>query len=168
MSDVVVMQRDGQTKAYYVDSFGFKELPDFVRQRLHEAEMNRKREDCAVTLDTSGIEIEQHEGLWHTADKREIADEIFYLMEHNEYGDSVAAVIVNADGELVAQELENGFDRGAMEASMSILPGRGLHGSRKQKKQRHQRKRATHRFTGTPSLMLRSMVPLTNTLIPEK
>ena len=126
VSDVVVMQRDGQTKAYYVDSFGFKELPDFVRQRLHEAEMNRKREDSAVTLDTSGIEIEQHEGLWHTADKREIADEIFYLMEHNEYGDSVAAVLVNADGELVAQELENGFDRGAMEAIHEYLAGKGI------------------------------------------
>ncbi len=126
VSDVVVMQRDGQTKAYYVDSFGFKELPDFVRQRLHEAEMNRKREDSAVTLDTAGIEIEQHEGLWHTADKREIGDEIFYLMEHNEYGDSVAAVIVNADGELVAQELENGFDRGAMEAIHEYLAGKGI------------------------------------------
>ena len=126
VSDVVVMQRDGQAKAYYVDSFGFKELPDFVRQRLHEAEMNRKREDSAVTLDTSGIEIEQHEGLWHTADKREIGDEIFYLMKHNEYGNSVAAVIVNADGELVAQELENGFDRGAMEAIHEYLAVKGI------------------------------------------
>lgn len=126
VSDVVVMQRDGQAKAYYVDSLGFTELPDFVRQRLHEAEMNRKREDSAVTLDTSGIEIEQHEGLWHTADKLEIGDEIFYLMEHNEYGDSVAAVIVNADGELVAQELENGFDRGAIEAIREYLAGKGI------------------------------------------
>lgn len=126
VSDVVVLQRDGKTKAYYVDSFGFTELPDFVRQRLHEAEMNRRREDSAVTLDTAGIEIEQHEGLWHTADKREIGDEIFYLMEHNEYGDSVAAVIVNADGELVAQELESGFDRGAMEAIREYLAGKGI------------------------------------------
>ena len=61
--------------------------------------MNHKREDSAVTLDTSGIEIEQHDGLWHTADVREIKDEIFYLMKNNEYGDSVAAVIVNADGD---------------------------------------------------------------------
>lgn len=125
VSDVVVLQKDGHAKAYYVDSLGFAELPDFVRQRLHEAEMNRKREDSAVTLDTSGIEIEQHEGLWHTADKREIADEIFYLMKHNEYGDSVASVIVNADGKLVAQELENGFDRGAMEAIREYLAEKG-------------------------------------------
>lgn len=126
VSDVIVLQKEGTAKAWYVDSFGFTELPDFVRERLHEAEMNRKREDSAVTLYTSGIEIEQHEGLWHTVDKREIGDEIFYLMKHNEFGDSVAAVIVNADGELVAQELENGFDRGAMEAVREYLSQKGI------------------------------------------
>ena len=62
----------------------------------------------------------------HTVDKREIQDEIFYLMKHNEYGDAVAAVMVNADGELVAQELENGFDRGAMEAVQEYLSQKGI------------------------------------------
>ena len=126
MSDVVVLQRNGEAKAYYVDRLGFTDLPDFIPQRLHEAEMNRKREDSRITLDTSGVEIEQHEGLWHTVDKMEIGDEIFYLMKHNEYGDSAAAVIVNADGELVAQELENGFDRGALEAIREYLAGKGI------------------------------------------
>lgn len=121
VSDVVVVQRNGEAKAYYVDSFGFKELPDFVQQRIQETEMNRKREDSMITLDTTGVEIEQHEGLWHTVDKMEIENEIFYLMRHNEYGDSVAAVILNADGELVAQDLENGFDQGAMEAIREFL-----------------------------------------------
>ena len=126
ISDVVVLQRDGEAKAYYVDRLGFTDLPDFIPQRLHEAEMNRKREDSQITLDTSEAEIEQHEGLWHTVDKMEIGDEIFYLMKHNEYGDSVAAVVVNADGELVAQELENGFDRGALEAIQEYLAGKGI------------------------------------------
>jgi hypothetical protein len=91
VSDVVVLTNGGSAKAYYVDSMGFAELPDFILQRQHEVKMNHKREDSAVTLDTSGIEIEQHDGLWHTADVREIKDEIFYLMKNNEYGDSVAA-----------------------------------------------------------------------------
>ena len=125
VSDVVVLTNGGSAKAYYVDSMGFAELPDFILQRQHEVKMNHKREDSAVTLDTSGIEIEQHDGLWHTADVREIKDEIFYLMKNNEYGDSVAAVIVNADGELVAQELENGFDKGAMEAIQEYLAEKG-------------------------------------------
>ena len=126
VSDVVVIQRDGETKAYFVDSIGYAELPDFIPRRLHEAEMNRKREDSAITFDTTDVEIEQHEGLWHPVDKIEIADEIFYLMRHNEYGDSVAAVILSADGELVAQELENGFDRGALEAIREYLADKGI------------------------------------------
>lgn len=126
VSDVVVLQKDGQTKAYYANGTGFQEIPEFVQQRLREAEMNRKREDSMITLDTSGVEIEQHEGLWHTVEKREIQDEIFYLMKHNEYGDSVAGVIVNADGRLVAQELEHGFDHGAMEAIREYFAGKGI------------------------------------------
>lgn len=126
VSDVVVVQRNGEAKAYYVDSFGFKELPDFVQQRIQEAEMNHKREDSMITLDTTGVKIEQHEGLWHTVDKMEIENEIFYLMRHNEYGDSVTAVILNADGELVAQDLENGFDQDAMEAIREFLEEKGV------------------------------------------
>lgn len=33
VSDVVIVNQDGDMKAYYVDSFGFADLPDFVRQR---------------------------------------------------------------------------------------------------------------------------------------
>lgn len=33
VSDVVIVNRDGDMKAYYVDSFGFADMPDFVRQR---------------------------------------------------------------------------------------------------------------------------------------
>ena len=33
VSDVVIVNRNGDMKAYYVDSFGFADLPDFVRQR---------------------------------------------------------------------------------------------------------------------------------------
>lgn len=126
VSDVVVLQREGEAKAYYVDRFGFQELPDFVRERLHEAKMDRKRWFAPVTLDTDAVEIEQHEGLWHAVDKREIQDEIFYLMKHNEYGDSAAAVIVDSEGNLAAQELENGFDRGAMEAIKEYLSEKGI------------------------------------------
>lgn len=126
VSDVLVLQKDGEAKAYYVDSFGFQELPDFVQERLHEAKMDRKRWFSPVTLDSDEVEIEQHEGLWHAVDKREIQDEIFYLMKHNEYGDSVAAVIVDSEGNLAAQELENGFDRGAMEAVKEYLSEKGI------------------------------------------
>ena len=36
VSDVIVWNDGKEKKAYYVDSYGFKELPDFVRQREQE------------------------------------------------------------------------------------------------------------------------------------
>lgn len=33
VSDVVIMNQNGDMKAYFVDRFGFQELPDFVEER---------------------------------------------------------------------------------------------------------------------------------------
>mgnify|MGYP000770372482 FL=1 len=43
VSDVIVINRTAETKAYYVDSFGFEELPDFVQQRMEILENNHTR-----------------------------------------------------------------------------------------------------------------------------
>lgn len=43
VSDVVVLTNGGSAKAYYVDSMGFAELPDFIPQRQHEVKMNHKK-----------------------------------------------------------------------------------------------------------------------------
>ena len=126
VSDVIIMQRNHQAQAYYVDSFGFKELPEFVLQRQKEVEKERAREDSLVNEDTTGLEVEQHEGTWHTVEAREIGDEMFYRMEHDTYGDSVSSIIVNADGDLVAQDLEHGFDRDAMEAIREYFSEKGV------------------------------------------
>ncbi len=40
VSDVVVLVRDGETTAHFVDSFGFKEVPEFVAER-EEARKSR-------------------------------------------------------------------------------------------------------------------------------
>ena len=40
VSDVIVMNRGGRLTAYYVDSFGFTELPDFVAQRAEMLNAN--------------------------------------------------------------------------------------------------------------------------------
>lgn len=116
ISDVLVMKRGGEARAYYVDAKGWTELPNFVGQRRQTVELSNKMWYAPVTMDTTGVEVEQHEGLWHPVERRIVQNEIFYLMRHNEYGDSVGAVIVDSEGNLVAQELEHGFDQGALEA----------------------------------------------------
>ena len=119
VSDVIVLQEEQRMKAYYVDSFGHRELPDFLRQR-----QEMLNTDDLITNQTRGTAVEGHFGTWHTVEEKEIAGETFFRMEHDEYGDSVAGIIVNTDGKLVAEDLEHGFDVGAMEAIQAyhLLP----------------------------------------------
>jgi len=102
---------------YVVDSHSAV-LDGFIglaRDKMREQELAQEAE-MQINADTRGFAAERHFGTWHTAGMRVIGGETFYLMEHDEYEDSVAAIIVNQDGKLVAEDLENGFDKGAREA----------------------------------------------------
>lgn len=38
LSDVIVVEQDGEQTAYYVDRVGFTEMPDFFKEKVHESE----------------------------------------------------------------------------------------------------------------------------------
>lgn len=59
VSDVIVWNDGKETKAYYVDSYGFKELPDFLRQREQEIPPNDLAEEN--TFSEFGKQSEQGE-----------------------------------------------------------------------------------------------------------
>ena len=99
-----------------------------LEEKMKELETDRSERDgirnekeTKIGMDTKAVELEQHEGLWHTVEEVEIEKEHFYLMEHNEYGASVAPVLVNGDGKVVAQDLENGLDQEAVKAIREYL-----------------------------------------------
>ncbi|NCB92427.1 MAG: DUF3849 domain-containing protein [Clostridia bacterium] len=131
VSDVVLLSGNGEVKANYVDSFGFEELPEFVQERGIVAEQSLAeymREvrgitemGQTVTAGTVGLEVEGHSGTWHTIEVRDVEGEAFYLMEHDTFGNGVADIIVNAEGTLIAQELEHGFDEEAMRTVAEYL-----------------------------------------------
>ena len=104
-----------------------------LEEKIKELETDRNERDSVqneketkIRMDTNEVEVEQHEGLWHPVEEMEIQKEHFYLMEHNEYGTSVAPVLVNAEGRLVAQDLENGLDQEAMKAIREYLGEKGI------------------------------------------
>lgn len=104
-----------------------------LEEKIKELETDRNERDSVqneketkIRMDTKEVEVEQHEGLWHPVEEMEIQKEHFYLMEHNEYGTSVAPVLVNAEGRLVAQDLENGLDQEAMKAIREYLGEKGI------------------------------------------
>ena len=90
-----------------------------IEQALDEAEVT-------ITVDTRGFEADGHGGTWHTVDEREYAGEKFFFMEHDEYGSDVAGIIVSEHGQLVAEDLWNGYDAGTLEAISEYLQEKGI------------------------------------------
>ncbi len=82
--------------------------------------------EVTITADTKGFEAEGHDGTWHTAKEKEYAGEKFFLMEHDEYGSDVAGIIVSEQGQLVAEDLWNGYDAGALEVISEYLQEKGI------------------------------------------
>ena len=96
-----------------------------AREGIREQELG-KEENVQINGETKSFIANGHFGTWHTAEEKEISGELFYRMEHEEYGDSVASIIVNRQGELVAEDLEHGFDQGAMEAISEYFSEKGI------------------------------------------
>ena len=112
VSDVVVLHENGNDRAYFCDSIGFVEVPQFFQPSM------------VVTMDTNGLAVDGHFGTWHSIDTKQIGGKDFYLMEHDEYGDEAASIIVDATGKLVAEDLWEGF---TPEIVAMIAQEQGLH-----------------------------------------
>lgn len=94
VSDVVVLHENDVDKAYFCDSIGFVEVPQFLQ---------------ADAMVTTSLAVDGHFGTWHTIDTRKIGGQDLYLMEHDEFNNEVAAVIVDGTGKVVAEDVWNGF-----------------------------------------------------------
>lgn len=101
VSDVVVFHKDGIDTAYYVDTFGFAEVPEFLQVQLKEQ---------LITMQSDNISVRQHLGTWYPIEQTEIDGKTYFLLEHEEYGDESANVIVDEQGILYAQDVWNGFN----------------------------------------------------------
>ena len=86
VSDVVVLHENGNDRAYFCDSIGFVEVPQFFQPGL------------VVTMDTDGLAVVGHFGTWHSIDTKQIGGKDFYLMEHDEYGDEAASWLPKISG----------------------------------------------------------------------
>ena len=50
VSDVIVLECDGVSKAYYCDTFGFKEIPSFIEQLTEQKMFNLAKRVMSVEL----------------------------------------------------------------------------------------------------------------------
>ena len=57
-----------------------------------------------------GIVVAGHVGTWYVIDEAEYDGRLLYLLEHEEYGDEAACVIIDSTGALVLEDVWNGFE----------------------------------------------------------
>ena len=101
VSDVLILNQDGEITSYYVEKEGFVVLAGFIRQGSSGA---------LISCDTTDFHIEGKAGSWLAYDSIVIDGREFFLMEHTVYGSQAANVVLDADGKLVADNVFHGFD----------------------------------------------------------
>ena len=58
---------------------------------------------------SSGINIPDHRGTWYVIDATKSKGRALFLLEHEEYGDEAACLIVTESGNVIVEEVWNGF-----------------------------------------------------------
>lgn len=101
VSDVLVLNQNGEVYCYYVNEDYLQLLSGFIR-------LNPS--GTLVTLDTENYRISGKPGNWMATDDIIIDGKQFYLMEHQEYHRQVAYIILDSYGKMIMEECQNGFD----------------------------------------------------------
>jgi len=103
-----------------VDMIGFVPLPDFYKEpSLRVVEQ--------ITESTKGFTAEGHFGTWHSIQMQEFHNEKFFQMRHDEFGERVADIIVNEQGQVIAEDLWHGFSPEAMKLIGEYLLSKSLY-----------------------------------------
>lgn len=61
-------------------------------------------------MDFNRIKVYGFRGFWHVIDEKEYFGEMLYLLEHNTYGDETEGLIIDKNGQLIKDDVWNGFD----------------------------------------------------------
>ena len=100
VSDVLVVNQNGEISYYYVDENYPQYLAGFIRINTSGA---------LITMETENYQIDGKKGNWIATDTVIIDGKQFYLMEHQVYRDQAQGVILDAYGKMVVEECKK-FD----------------------------------------------------------
>lgn len=126
VSDVLVLNQNGEIHCYYVNEDYPQLLSGFIR-------LNPS--GTLVTLDTENYRISGKPGNWMATDDIIIDGKQFYLMEHQEYHRQVAYIILDSYGKMIMEECQNGFDEKTKQKLHELMK------APEQREQKHQKNR---------------------------
>ena len=108
VSDVIVLNRNGETSCFYADEDLPRRIAGFIRINTAGA---------LVTLDTKDYQIDGMVGNWMAADEIIIDGRQFFLMEHQGYHRNIPSVILDCYGKKIMEACEKGFNQKIKEMS---------------------------------------------------
>lgn len=112
VSDVLVLNKEGDVTSYYIEKTGFTVISEFIRNGSSGA---------IVSFDTTDFHIKGKEGSWLAFDSIIIDGKEFFLMEHEKYGKEVAWAVVDEDGNLIVDNVYQGFDQTVLQQIKDYL-----------------------------------------------
>ena len=101
VSDVLVLNKEGELTTYYISEDYLTPIEGFIRMNSSGA---------LISMDTVDYHLENCKGSWMATDYIIIDGKQFFLLEHTEYCDKVPAVVLDAYGKIMADNVRNGFD----------------------------------------------------------
>ena len=112
IGDVLILDKNGEAAAYYLEKEGFTVLDDFIRNGSS---------NTLISLATTNFQLEGKEGSWLAFDNLVVEGKEFFLMEHTTYGKNAAWVVVDGTGKLIVDQVTAGFDETVKEQIVSYL-----------------------------------------------
>ena len=118
VSDIVVLHQNGQNTAHFVDSFGYTEIPDFLREQTPEKE--EMQDTSGHNVQKSEPEIEGDEIIDLGDETEQVLAEMKKTLESEQETELAFSI---ADRFISIQEVEGGYDYSIMGADYKEIDG---------------------------------------------
>ena len=118
VSDIVVLHQNGQNTAHFVDSFGYTELPDFLREQIPEKE--EMQDTSGHNVQKTEPEIDGDEIIDLGDETEQVLAEMKKTLESEQETELAFSI---ADCFISIQEVEGGYDYSIMGADYKEIDG---------------------------------------------
>ena len=118
VSDIVVLHQNGQNTAHFVDSFGYTEIPDFLREQTPEKE--EMQDTSGHNVQKTEPEIDGDEIIDLGDETEQVLAEMKKTLESEQETELAFSI---ADRFISIQEVEGGYDYAIMGADYKEIDG---------------------------------------------
>lgn len=104
VSDVLVLNHEGVISCFYLSDDHPRRISGFIRMGATGS---------VISMDTKDYKIDGYSGNWKVTDNIIMDGKQFYLLEHQEFREQAARIILDSYGKFVTETGARGFDEAA-------------------------------------------------------